>query len=292
MTYDINSNILTKSGLTAGQLETAEKALSPDNAYHPDFWQALVDAENAYDLNALFILAHADIESAHGKSNYAEQRNNLFGFNAVDSNPDLASAYSSQAVSVHDYADFLSSHYLKEGEEYYGGPSGDSTGVSAHSIFVHYSSSHDTEAEEVVGIMNTLEGHVSGNPAPAFTPAPTSTPSSQTYEVKSGESMSSIAAAHGISLGTLEGLNPHAGHPAGNFGVIWPGDKLTVEGNNATPPAIASPQYVTVASGQNLSTIAEEHNTSLAYIEALNPNAGHPARNFDVIWVGDQIRVK
>ncbi len=46
------------------------------------------------------------------------------------------------------------------------------------------------------------------------------------YEVRRGDTMPSIAAAHGMSLAALEGLNPHAGHAAGNFNVIQPGDKI------------------------------------------------------------------
>lgn len=280
--YDINSNLLTKSGLTAGQLQAAEAAMKSDNGYHADFWQALVDAENTYDLNALFILAHADVESAHGTSNYATARNNLFGFNAVDSDPDLASSYSSQAVSVHDYADFLNTHYLKEGEEYWGGA------ATAHGIFVHYSSSHDTEAEEVVGIMNTLAGHVGSNPAPNPAPAPES---GDKYTVKSDDNMSTIAGAHNLSLAQLEQLNPTAGHPAGNYGVIWPGDVLQVSGEPTSTP-VSSPVYHTVVSGDNLSTIAKANGESLAQIESMNPNAGHPAGNYGNIWPGDQVRVK
>ena len=276
--FDINSNLLTKSGLSAGQLQAAEAELKADNGYHADFWQALVDAENAYDLNALFILAHADVESAHGTSNYATTRNNLFGFNAVDSDPDLASAYSSQSVSVHDYADFLSKNYLYEGEQYWGGA------ATPHGVFVHYSSSHDTEAEEVVGIMNTLAEHVS---APT-----TNVPvSSDTYTVKQGDSMSTIAEAKGLTLSQLEAMNPQAGHPAGNFGVIWPGDVLHLSQSASTPPA-ANPVYHTVVEGDSLSAIAETNGISLEQIEALNPNAGHPAGNYGNIWPGDQVRVK
>jgi LysM repeat protein len=280
--FDINSNLLTKSGLTAGQLQAAEAAMKSDNGYHADFWQALVDAENTYDLNALFILAHADVESAHGTSNYATTRNNLFGFNAVDSDPDLASSYSSQAVSVHDYADFLNTHYLKEGEEYWGGS------ATPHGVFVHYSSSHDTEAEEVVGIMNTLAGHVGTTPAPNPPAAPTG---EGKYTVSSGDNMSKIASTFGLTLSELEQMNPTAGHPAGNFGVIWPGDVLQVAGEPTSAP-VSNPEYYTVVSGDNLSEIATKHGLGLAQLEALNPNAGHPAGNYGNIWPGDQVRVK
>lgn len=282
--FDINSPILTKSGLSAGQLQAAEHAMRPDNGYHDDFWQALVDAENQYDLNALFILAHADVESAHGTSNYAVSRNNLFGFNAVDSDPDLASTYSSQAVSVHDYADFLSKYYLYEHQTYWGGA------ATPHGIFVHYSSSHDAEANSVVNIMNTLAGHVTSVPAPNFTPTSVSIPmGDNSYIVKSGDNMSTIAADHHMSLAQLEAQNPQAGHPAGNFGIIWPGDKLSITNPQSS---VVLPRYVTVVSGDNLTAIADRVGISLAQIKALNPNAGHPAANFNNIWPGDQIRVK
>lgn len=283
--YDINSNLLTKTGLSAGQLQAAEAAMKPNNGYHADFWQALVDAENAYDLNALFILAHADVESAHGTSNYAETRNNLFGFNAVDSNPDLASSYASQAVSVHDYADFLSTHYLKEGEEYWGGS------ATPHGVFVHYSSSHDAEAEEVVGIMNTLAGHVGSTPVPVPAPNQGVTPGSTGHTVVRGENMSVIATNNGLTLGQLESLNPQAGHPAGAFGNIWPGDVLSLGGGEPAPVA-SNPVYHTVVSGENLSTIAQANGESLATLESMNPTAGHPAGNYGLIWPGDQVRVK
>lgn len=48
------------------------------------------------------------------------------------------------------------------------------------------------------------------------------------YTVKAGDTLSSIAAAHKMTLATLERINPHAGHPAGNFDLILAGDHLTV----------------------------------------------------------------
>lgn len=277
--YDIQSNILTKTGYSAGQLQAAAKAMRADNGFN-DF-QAFVDAENQYSLNSLWSLAHAAVESAWATSYYATARNNLFGFNAVDSDPDEASSYASQRVSIIDYADFLSKYYLKPGEVYFNGD-------TAHGIFVKYSSSHDSEANTVVGIMNQLQSHITGQPAPAPAPAPSPAPSGA-YTVVAGDNMSNIAATHGLSLGQLEQLNPGAGHPAGNYGDIWPGDKLVI---NGTPTPVSNPSYHTVVKGDTLSNIAATHGQSLATIEQLNPNAGHPARNFGDIWPGDQIRVR
>jgi LysM repeat protein len=285
MSYDINSNIKSKTGYSAQQLAAAERAIRGDHGYSADAFQAMVNAENSHGINSLFTLAHADIESAHGTSYYARTRNNLFGFNAIDSDPNQASTYPSQAGSIDFYANFLDKYYLTPGGAYY-------NGATPHGVFVKYSSSHDSEAQSVVGLMNALEGKITGNPTPASSVQPASPappPASGTYTVHRGDTMSGIAASYGISLGQLEQLNPSAGHPAGNFNNIWPGDILRVTGG---APQAPSASYYTVQKGDNLSVIASRNGLSLGQIEALNPHAGHPAGHFDNIWPGDPIRIR
>ena len=65
--------------------------------------QTFIDAQNTYGVNALLVYALACLESAYGTSNYAQQRNNLFGWSAYDSDPDSASYFSSveQAIKEH-----------------------------------------------------------------------------------------------------------------------------------------------------------------------------------------------
>jgi len=270
--YEINSDIKVKSGLSASQLEGAEKALSPSNGYHSDFWQALVDAENKYDINALFILAHADIESAHGTSYFATTRNNLFGFNAVDSNPNEASTYTSQAASVDYYASFLNQYYLTPGAVYYNGD-------TPHGVFVKYSSSHDSEAQSVVGVMNDLQSKIGGSseptPTPAPVPAPVPQPSGNDYVVKSGDSMWAIANAHGLTLARLLQLNPQVT----NANLIFPGQVIHVSG----APAIT---YYTVVSGDTLSEIAAKVNTTYQHLAAVNGIA-----NPNLIYPGQRLKI-
>ena len=57
--------------------------------------QSFIDCQNAYGINALLVFAMACHESAYGESGYAVHRNNLFGWNAVDSNPNGASYFNS-----------------------------------------------------------------------------------------------------------------------------------------------------------------------------------------------------
>lgn len=51
---------------------------------------------------------------------------------------------------------------------------------------------------------------------------------SNVYVVQPGDTMGSIATKFGLTLAQLEALNPNAGHPAGNFDLILPGDVLNV----------------------------------------------------------------
>ena len=56
-----------------------------------------------YGMNPIFIFSQANLESAYGTSKYAKERNNLFGWGAVDSNPDLAKYYDNigEGIEVH-----------------------------------------------------------------------------------------------------------------------------------------------------------------------------------------------
>lgn len=57
--------------------------------------QYFIDAQNDYGINALMIYAMACLESAYGTSSYAMNRNNFFGWGAVDSNPGQAAYFAS-----------------------------------------------------------------------------------------------------------------------------------------------------------------------------------------------------
>ena len=91
----------TKSNLTADDLQNflnlsgyAGNSVMSGNA------QAFIDAQNNYGVNALIVYAMALHESGYGTSNLAKTRANLFGWNAVDSNPNLAATYNSIYAAV------------------------------------------------------------------------------------------------------------------------------------------------------------------------------------------------
>lgn len=163
--FDLNSNVLVKSGVSATELNEALKQIRPDHLLEPSL-EAIVQAEKKYGLSALFILAHASLETGYGHSSFAKLRNNLFGFNAIDSAPGQASRYPSQAASVEYYAAFLNEHYLRPGGVYYNGatPSG---------IMKRYATAGDTAANVIAEIMNMLANNLGlkGEPVPDGFPA-------------------------------------------------------------------------------------------------------------------------
>jgi beta-N-acetylglucosaminidase len=72
----------------------------------------LKQVESEKHINALLILGLAFNESQYGLSDKAQQKNNLFGINAVDSNPDQADAFPSPEACVDALADKFNSMYI------------------------------------------------------------------------------------------------------------------------------------------------------------------------------------
>ncbi|MEA4875491.1 glucosaminidase domain-containing protein [Anaerorhabdus sp.] len=65
--------------------------------------QTFINAQNAYGINALLVYSLACLESAYGTSDFALNRNNLFGWNAFDSDPGSASYFSSVEAAINEH---------------------------------------------------------------------------------------------------------------------------------------------------------------------------------------------
>lgn len=83
-----------------------------------------ISAQTKYGVNALLVLSMAIHESAYGTSNFAIDRNNLFGVGAVDSDPGQAAWFSSVGEGISEQGNFLSWTYADAdyayGSIYYG----------------------------------------------------------------------------------------------------------------------------------------------------------------------------
>jgi len=85
--------------------------------------KSFLKAEEEYGINAIFLASLAAEESGWGESNYAQTRNNLFGFAAYTSNSDNAKRFKSFHESIMKAAQVLKKDYLTEGASYYRGTS-------------------------------------------------------------------------------------------------------------------------------------------------------------------------
>lgn len=273
--FNTASNLLTKSGLTVDQCNS----LLAGHGKLANLGSAFIDVENKYGINAYFGMAQAVLETGWGVSAIAEQKNNLFGITAYDANPyGDASSYNSPADCVEYWGQFLKTNYLTVGGNYY--VSTTPAGVARHWA------SDPNYASKIVNIMNLLSSKVSSSPTPVEPPKPPVAPAQDTYVVQAGDNMWTIAEKHGLSLSQLESLNPQAGHPAGNYNVLWSGDVLRVGSGTGQPSKVS--QYVTVKGGDTLWSIAASHSLTLASIEELNPQIKNPS----LIYPGQSVRVK
>ena len=71
------------------------------------------EMEATYEVNALYLMAHAIHESAWGTSGIAQTKYNLYGINATDTDPEgNADTYASFEDSIKRAAEFVTSAYL------------------------------------------------------------------------------------------------------------------------------------------------------------------------------------
>ena len=107
--------------------------------------------------------------------------------------------------------------------------------------------------------------------------APIQAPATNTYTVRSGDTLSSIASKFGTSYQALASLNGIS-----NPNLIYVGQVLRVNGSASTGSI-----YYTVRVGDNLSAIASRYGTSYQSIASLNGLA-----NPNLIYAGQTLKIK
>lgn len=116
--------------------------------------------QDKYGVNALLAASFAAHESAWGKSSIAQNKNNLFGLNAVDSNPSLAAdQYSTVEDCIKDFTEnWMSKRYLNATYTnlFRGGYFGD----KGSGIFGKYSSD-PYESEKIASIAANMDAEIS-----------------------------------------------------------------------------------------------------------------------------------
>jgi beta-N-acetylglucosaminidase len=118
------TDVTLPSGATATAIDEKLKGTALEG-----LGAAFVKAENEHGVNAWFLTAIATHESGNGTSRIAQDKNNLFGFQAYDATPYASARSFATAADGIDYvASYLSKAYLTPGGAYYNGTSVDAVG--------------------------------------------------------------------------------------------------------------------------------------------------------------------
>lgn len=123
MNYTIDTIINQRvKGLTVSMLKQAYDASVRVSSPLTNEIQHFVSAGEKYNIDAIYLLAHAIHETGWGTSRIALEKKNLFGYRAYDANPyDNASVFASYAACIDFMGSYISTHYLSSGGKWYGG---------------------------------------------------------------------------------------------------------------------------------------------------------------------------
>lgn len=121
-----------------------------------------------------------------------------------------------------------------------------------------------------------LEGKAQEKPAET----PTDSPAANVYRVKSGDTLSGIAAKFGVKLSAIARVNEIE-----DVNKIYTGQILTIPEKEET--TISGAQYHTVQAGETLTYIAAKYGTTYTALAKLNG-----IKNPNLIYTGQKLRIK
>ena len=113
-----DTDLTQPSGETAARINTFLQSTAMAG-----LGDSFMHAEQQFHVSARYFVAHAILESNWGSSAIAQNKHNLFGFNANDSNPyGDATTFPSFDACIQDVAQFVAANYLSPSGAYYHGP--------------------------------------------------------------------------------------------------------------------------------------------------------------------------
>lgn len=162
---NLEIDLTTPSGLTLSDYKTVlSNNISDKNNIFEENAEVFYDMEQKYKINGIFIAAVGIHESAWGTSKIAEDKKNLFGYKAYDSDPyNSAEIFDTYKLAIEKVAEALAINYLYEkgtkiSEDlvakgtYY-------NGKDAKSVNIRYASDEEW-AEKVFNYMQYLYGRL------------------------------------------------------------------------------------------------------------------------------------
>lgn len=137
---EVDTDLRTRSYLIANDYD---KMLLGTNLY--GLGTALEEAENTYNINGLYLMGLACLESDYGRSGYAINRNNLVGWGAYDSDPNKAHYFESKNECILSVSSKLKNWYLTENGMYF-------NGYTARDVDVRYCTDKE-HADKIIRIV-------------------------------------------------------------------------------------------------------------------------------------------
>ncbi|CAM4187809.1 glucosaminidase [Bacillus manliponensis] len=153
-------SLRTKTEYTAEELDRYVQWRTPDSPLI-GLGKTFKEMESKYNVNALFLYAAAIHESDSGRSELAREKNNLFGLNATDANPNEdAKKYDSKKACIEDMAKvYMNEMYLNPAYHLYNGAY---LGNKTFGLNVKYASD-PYWGQKVAGHMYRFETFLKGN---------------------------------------------------------------------------------------------------------------------------------
>ncbi len=146
--FDVDTDLTEPVAVTGDGIDAAIEAERPDSPLI-GLGDTFVAAQEAYSVNALYQAAHAVHESAWGASTIAQDKKNLFGWGAEDSDPyGGAKRFDSFEACVWYVMEQVGELYLTPGDFRYNGPTLDGMNV--------YYATDDRWDVKIVGQYRTL----------------------------------------------------------------------------------------------------------------------------------------
>ena len=96
----------SKTSYSASDIDRFISQKAPSNSALRGSGKGFISAQDKYGSNAMLMLGIAINESNWGTSNYAINKNNLFGLGAYDSNPNDSFAYKSVSHCIEEFGNY------------------------------------------------------------------------------------------------------------------------------------------------------------------------------------------
>ena len=254
-----------------------------------------------YGLYPSVMIAQGILESSHGQSALASQYNNIFGVKYTSGNPvylPTKEYINGQMKTVVEPFQAYSSLYeaclaqaqMIRGSKLYAGAWREN--ASSYRDATAWLQGRYATDPDYASKLNALIQELGlsaydngGVPSSALTAShQNSAASSSAYTVKSGDTLSGIAATYGTTVSSLMSVNGLS-----NQNQLQVGQVLKISGTStsaATASATSSSRSYTVQSGDSLSSIAARYGISIQQLMADNAIA-----DADMIHVGEQLNI-